>query len=291
MVIDFGVPVAHKITFGDWSNPEYDIFGDIMKAVKMLKDEGKIPSRMLTSDTQIQRMRKNKGIQSAIYGNINAGRLVTMNELRSIIMEEFGLQIAACDERYAYIKADGSRVNGRYFDEDKVTFYTADVSGRAGTGLWGPTPEEAEYAAFQEALQKMFVTVTMWATKDPVAKWTKASGMFIPVLPDVYGMVIATVTTAENTLGTLTVESSAGSASGTTKLTVSPAKASGNSYKYKVGDSVTAVVFGQNVQTWTAWDGSADITAQTGKTITVVECDSAYKALKAGSATVTAKAG
>lgn len=127
-----------------------------MKAVKMLKDEGKIPSRMLTSDTQIQRMRKNKGIQSAIYGNINAGRLVTMNELRSIIMEEFGLQIATCDERYAYIKADGSRVNGRYFDEDKVTFYTADVSGRAGTGLWGPTPEEAEYAAFQEALQKMF---------------------------------------------------------------------------------------------------------------------------------------
>ena len=46
----------------------------------------------------------------------------------------------------------------------------------------------------------------MWATEDPVAKWTKASGMFIPVLPDVYGMVIATVTTAENTLGTLTVE-------------------------------------------------------------------------------------
>lgn len=291
MVIDFGVPVAHKIIFGDWSNPEYDIFGDIMKAVKMLRDEGKIPSRMLTSDTQIQRMRKNKGIQSAIYGNINAGRLVTMNELRSIIMEEFGLQIATCDERYAYIKADGSRVNGRYFDEDKVTLYTADVSGRAGTGLWGPTPEEAEYAAFQEALQKMFVTVTMWATKDPVAKWTKASGMFIPVLPDVYGMVIATVTTAENTLGTLTVESSAGSASGATKLTVSPAKASGNSYKYKVGDSETAVVFGQNVQTWTAWDGSADITAQTGQTITVVECDSAYKALKAGSATVTAKAG
>ena len=104
-------------------------------------------------------------------------------------------------------------------------------------------------------------------------------------------MAVSYTHLAENTLGTLTVESSAGSASGATKLTVSPAKASGNSYKYKVGDSVTAVVFGQNVQTWTAWDGSDDITAQTGKTITVVECDSAYKALKAGSATVTAKAG
>lgn len=92
------------------------------------------------------------------------------------------------------------------------------------------------------------------------------------------------------TLGTLTVSSSSGTNSGDTKLTVTPAKASGNAYKYKVADSATAVTYGQNVQTWTAWDGTADITAQTGKVVTVVECDSAYKALKAGNATVTAKA-
>lgn len=93
-----------------------------------------------------------------------------------------------------------------------------------------------------------------------------------------------------NSLGTLTVTSTAGTNSGDTKLTVTPAKSSGNGYKYKVADSATAVTYGQNVQTWTAWDGTADITAQTGKVVTVVECDSAYKAQKAGSATVTAKA-
>lgn len=91
-------------------------------------------------------------------------------------------------------------------------------------------------------------------------------------------------------LGTLTVTSAAGTNSGDTKLTISPAKASGNSYKYKVADSVSPVTYGQNVQTWASWDGTADITAQTGKVVTVVECDSAYKAQKAGSATVTAKA-
>lgn len=98
------------------------------------------------------------------------------------------------------------------------------------------------------------------------------------------------IPTDNGTLGTLTVTSAAGTNSGDTKLTVTPAKASGNSYKYKVSDSATAVTYGQNVQTWTAWDGTADITAQTGKVVTVVECDSAYKALKAGNATVTAKA-
>lgn len=290
MAIDFGIPAEQKIVFGDWSDPEYDIFSDIQKAIKILKDQGKIANRMLTSDTQIQRMRKNRSMQIAIYGSTNVGKLVTMAELQRMLQEEFKFQAISCDEMFAYIKSDGSKANKRYFDEDKVTFYTADVSGSAGIGLWGPTPEEAEYTAFQEALEKMFVTVTMWSTQDPVAKWTKASGMFIPVLPDPYGIVIATVVIGSGTLGTLTVNSIAGTATGDTKVTVSPAKASGNSHKYKVGASANVVTYGQNVQTWTAWDGSADITAATGQVITIVECDSSYKAVKAGNATVTAKA-
>lgn len=290
MIIDFGIPADHKISFGDWSDPEYDIFTDIQSAVNVLDGEGKAPNRMITSKTQILRMRRNKSIQMAIKGNLNFGQLVKIEELQNMLQEEFGVYAVSCDEKFSFVKADGNKENKRYFDENKVTFYTADVSGRAGTGLWGPTPEETEYAAFMEALQKMYVTVTMWATKDPVAKWTKASGMFIPVMPDVYGMVIATVVTGSGTLGTLTVNSIAGTATGDTKVTVSPAKASGNSYKYKVGASTNAVTYGQNVQTWTAWDGSADITAATGQVITIVECDSSYKAVKAGNATVTAKA-
>lgn len=103
---------------------------------------------------------------------------------------------------------------------------------------------------------------------------------------------IAVITFGESggTLGTLTVTSAAGTASGTTSLTVTPNKAAGNSYKYKVADAATNVVYGQNVQTWQAWNGTADITAAAGKVITVVECDGSYKAKSAGSATVTAKA-
>ncbi len=93
------------------------------------------------------------------------------------------------------------------------------------------------------------------------------------------------------TLGDLTVASAAGTDSGTTKLTVTPAKGNeGNAYKYKVASSQTTVEYGQNVKNWSAWDGKSDITAATGQVITVVECDSTYKALSAGHATVTAKA-
>lgn len=93
------------------------------------------------------------------------------------------------------------------------------------------------------------------------------------------------------TLGDLTVSSAAGTDSGTTKLTVTPAKGNeGNVYKYKAASSQTTVEYGQNVKNWSAWDGKSDITAATGQVITVVECDSTYKALSAGHATVTAKA-
>lgn len=88
----------------------------------------------------------------------------------------------------------------------------------------------------------------------------------------------------------LSVVSAEGTNTGDTKLTVTPDKGAGNSYKYKVGDAAESVGVGETLSGWTSWNGSADITAATGKTVTVVECDGDGKAVKAGSATVTAKA-
>jgi hypothetical protein len=102
---------------------------------------------------------------------------------------------------------------------------------------------------------------------------------------------IAVITIDETpTLGTLTVTSAAGTTTGDTKITVNPAKENSNNvYKYKVATDAVAVGYGQNLRNWTSWDGKADIKATTGQKITVVECDGTYKALNAGSASVTAK--
>lgn len=95
----------------------------------------------------------------------------------------------------------------------------------------------------------------------------------------------------DEALGELTVTSAAGTGSGDTKITVVPAKAAGNSYKYKVGASLTVPVLNQVCASgYTNWDGTADITAATGQKIMVVEVDAENRAKKAGTATVTAKA-
>lgn len=102
---------------------------------------------------------------------------------------------------------------------------------------------------------------------------------------------IAVITIDETpALGTLTVNSVAGSTTGNTKITVNPAKENANNvYKYKVAAEAVTVGYGQNLRNWTTWDGKADIKAAAGQKITVVECDGTYKALNAGSASVTAK--
>ena len=121
------------------------------------------------------------------------------------------------------------------------------------------------------------------------AKITNLSAR-MPQDSDFAKRVIQYSITADTTeLGKLTVQSAAGSTAGTTKLSVTPALTSGNSYKYKVSDEEIGVEAGQNVRVWKSWDGKSDIEAESGKHITIAECGKNYEIEKAGSATVTAK--
>ena len=104
------------------------------------------------------------------------------------------------------------------------------------------------------------------------------------------GICVAVVDSTP-TLGTLTVTSEAGTAVGDTAITVTQSLGAGNSYKYKVATTAPTVTYGQVLGSgWTAWNGTDDITAATGKGITIAEVDGNNRAQAAGSATVTAKA-
>lgn len=87
------------------------------------------------------------------------------------------------------------------------------------------------------------------------------------------------------------VTSVAGTASGDTKITIDYTLGTGESLVYKVDTTAPTIDYGEVPDfSWTAWDGSADITAATGKKIAIVAVDSDSKAIAYGNATVTAKA-
>ena len=64
----------------------------------------------------------------------------------------------------------------------------------------------------------------------------------------------------EETLGILTIASEAGTETGKTKITVSPALTAGNSYKYYTVASASLPSLNSTVNAYTAWDGSSEIT-------------------------------
>lgn len=187
--IDYGVPSSAKVTMTDWSKPDADIMGDIQKMVAVAEDNGFVVNKALTSLKMINYMRNNTAIQTAVLGAANK-RLLTKQELANLLMQEYGITIDRCDEKFRYRKANGTLATGRYFKEEVFTLYEAEPNGSFGTGLWGPTPEENEYRQFIQEENRSFVTLSMWATPDPVAVWTKASGMFIPVAPKANGGIV-----------------------------------------------------------------------------------------------------
>lgn len=90
----------------------------------------------------------------------------------------------------------------------------------------------------------------------------------------------------------LTVSSAAGTAVGDTAITVSGyTLKTGDGYVYKVATGTAPAVAPGEIldSTWTAWNGTADITAATGKKITVAVVNGFGEAIAAGNATVTAK--
>lgn len=95
----------------------------------------------------------------------------------------------------------------------------------------------------------------------------------------------------EEVMPALKVVSAEGSSSGKTAITVTGyTLGSGDSYKYKVTDDEIVVRKGDSTASgWTSWNGSADITAATGKHITIVVSNT-NAVVAAGETTVTAKA-
>lgn len=203
LTVDYGVPASQTAYTLDLATTA-DISGQIQDIIDDATDKGVTITGMLTSRKNITKMRNNAGLQKNINGNIGAGTLIRSAALKDYLEEEFGIsQIITNDLTYgasSTIGVDGrpSITQKRYFPEDKVTFFATNAGGKMGVGLWGDPPE-VDIARFNTSVStessiSPFVYVSQYAEKDPAVIWTKASGLFIPVLYNPYSLFISTVT-------------------------------------------------------------------------------------------------
>lgn len=198
--VDYGVPASQTAFTLDLGSTA-DIASQLTNIFDMARDKGVILTGMLTSKKNINKMRKNAGLQKDINGNVGAGQLVRSTALSAYLEEEYGIEnIITNDLTYgasAEVGEDGRPVisTKRYFPENKVTFFATNPAGKMGVGLWGNPPEVDAVKELGTAASSVspYVYISQWVSEDPTVLWTKASTLFMPVLYNPNSLWIAGV--------------------------------------------------------------------------------------------------
>ena len=200
LTVDYGVSAEQKAFTLDLSE-NADIPGQLQTIVDAALAKGKTLTGFVTARKNLTKMRMNKAVQKMINGTAQQGAIVRAAALQAWLEDEYGLStIITNDLTYgadATYGEDGRPVitTARYFPEDKVTFFAANSGNRLGTGLWGDPPEVDVQRFLQVSGSEFpYVYVSQWIENDPTVLWTKASGLFMPVLFDPYSLWIATIT-------------------------------------------------------------------------------------------------
>ena len=200
LTVDYGVDAAQTAFTLDLASTA-DIAAQLQNIVDQARDKGVTLTGMLTSKKNITKMRKNAGLQTAINGNVGAGQLIRSASLAAYLEEEYGIEtIITNDLTYGSSATIGEDdrpqiTTSRYFPENKVTFFATNPAGKMGIGLWGNPPEIDAVQELSTAPSSIspYVYISQWTEKDPAVLWTKASGLFMPVLYNPRSLWIATV--------------------------------------------------------------------------------------------------
>ena len=200
LTVDYGVDSSQTGFTLDVSEGA-DVPTQLQEIIDAAADAGVILTGIFTSRKVIGKLRQNTAIQKAINGVYDTGALVRRSALEAYLSEEFGLEtVITNDLTYgasATVGTDGrpSIKTERYYPQDKITFFAANVGGTLGMGLWGDSPE-ADVAQMKEVAASgvsPYVYIMQWVENDPTVLWTKASSLFMPVLYNPESIWIADV--------------------------------------------------------------------------------------------------
>lgn len=201
LTVDYGVASDHlnkTIDFGE----DQDVPAQIQEIVDAALAEGVVLTGILTSRQMLSKMRAHPSVQKAINGNIGVGAQVRKSALTAWLEEEYGItSVITNDLTYAYdakIGADGRPhvKTKRYFPANKISFFATNPAGKLGIGLWGDPPEVdlPQLLKGETSDISPYVYISQWQENDPAVLWTKASGLFMPVLYNPSSLFVATAT-------------------------------------------------------------------------------------------------
>jgi hypothetical protein len=191
ITFDQKVPVDNFFNFTWGANA--DIFANLKAIKDKANSKGYQLTRVVTSSAIISKMQMDEKVRGAIFG-VNSARIPTLTEINTIVNQMFGFTIVAFDDMYQYEKADGTKATARYIPENAFICFGGAVTETIGKGIYGVTPTERNKRLNKNQSKNIYIINSVWDKEDPVSTWTKAEGLFVPVLADPDNLFVATIT-------------------------------------------------------------------------------------------------
>lgn len=201
LTVDYGVPAGHvnkTLDFGAGADKPLD--EQLTDLIGEARDNGAPITGIYTSETMLTKLRKSAVLQAVINGSNMVGKMIRQADLEAYLKDELKItRVLTNDLIYSLPLTMGANnrpvvTKKRYYPDNKITFFSAN--DKLGRGLWGDPPEvsASKYMEVEESEVSPYVFVSQYAENDPAVTWTKASGLFMPVLFSPDSLYIATAT-------------------------------------------------------------------------------------------------
>lgn len=186
-VVNYGRAGAHSVTAATlWTSTTADILADLMSwRDTYLATTGVEPGSLLVSRRVWNLMLRNVSVRNQVFPGANQPSIVTQANLGQML-EAQGLPQIVLYQAQVNVNGVASKVipdNVALFLPAPVT--QDDYQGTdLGTTLWGTTSESLDANYGLEEADQPGIVAGSYTDFDPVAMWTKAAALGLPVLPN-----------------------------------------------------------------------------------------------------------
>lgn len=193
--LSYDMPSDNIKTLGGtsvWTDAQADPIQNLYDWVdEMVNRTGIRPTRALTSNVVFAKLTTHEKVKKMVYG-IYYDKFMSKKDLNEFLKAQDLPTLVTYDERYRVQNANGTYTTKRFFDENKLVLMP---DGPLGETVYGLTPEEIELSgkSGNEIHEENKITVQIYRTQDPVARWTKASATALPSFPTAGEVLVAKV--------------------------------------------------------------------------------------------------
>lgn len=179
--VDFGRSSSHTVAPSTlWTNANATPVTDLMSwRDTYVASNGSAPGRILTSRRVLALMMRNGEMRNLVFPGATQPNIVTETAVNQVL-EAFGLPPVEVYDAQVSVNGTATRV----IPDDRLLLLPAPGSldgDQLGATLWGTTAESLE-PDFGVEGDEPGIVAGAYSTKDPVAVWTKAAGIALPVL-------------------------------------------------------------------------------------------------------------